>query len=607
LPPYPDACADSDINGGAYHLNSNNTLNNSICFDNCGKPRFISGDGIFDANNDPSDYFIDELCAEVTDSNRGHYHYEQYDGFLEDQAMLGKTIGHHLGVGGAGGYPAWPTGSVDLAEYIETQCGGIKVAGSLVPLTQNGTIFRNTGNNYLQWNDGSSDYRATLIGTGFMGAVALGNRLKHADYVRSFREHEINLTRVWGIEQWAGLASKSGCTGGSSPAEGLTPFTGTWAGHNYNLVSLNPAYFENLRRFLQEAADHGVVTQYSLFDKHGIINTNTSSSCEGRFASSPYRDGNNVPAITYFTDSGMDSCDCPSQCTGTGLVDLAGGACHPHPDFVDPGHAVNTVNEAFLDRIALVAGGTGNVIFEIINEATPEDWAPGESEDWQIRIASYLRAALPTYVVRDSFNGDSDGSDLDGKAVDAPDDGDGISWAASNAEIDTTTETGTGLLLGVVRATGEVKNVRGSLSLGSGSGSAEQWTARADLNRGASHATAELGFENTSSTNRLFAELTHSFAGGTYVTLYKVVNGLQAPVGVSSIISDVAPANSVQLVYNKTTGKATVYANGSPLSGMTNVSVGTVGSMSNGYFRGTNGGNAVPPQFFVDNFELTTR
>jgi len=315
--------------------------------------------------------------------------------------------------------------------------------------------------------------------------------------------NRVNLTRVWAIDQWVALSDLA--VPPLIAEGGLTPFVGHWdynSGGSYSLSRINPDFLIQLRKFVQIAADHGVVVQFSLFDKHGLKNANSTvtgqPNCRGQWAGSPYKSVNNDSG--YIFDPDMDSCRCDNTpCTS-----------HPTEVFVHPTESpVYADNYRFIEAVLREVGGIGNVIFEISNEQMEaEDWRGDadfngirDGEQWQLAVASQVESRLAQAVTRDAFNGVAGPTVLNGRTSNTG----GVWFANSHARIVNTAEGGdSGLLMGRVQSDGlGTGEIDGELLINTHAGDLVE--VAANLTYGDAH--LDLGFRGASSADGLYLEI----------------------------------------------------------------------------------------------------
>jgi hypothetical protein len=248
--------------------------------------------------------------ASIAAANDADEHYEHFD--------------IHLGNEGRAHYGAFITGPDNFpseSKEILTVLGNN--ASQLAPggrLTCAGSEF--------YW-DGK---QVTLMGSSWMGALVAKN-CDVDGYFDALAGFGVNLTRVWCIEQWSGVAfGEKGFERYSwVPFEG---HPGAW-----DLTVMNQQYFGRVVEFVRKAASRGIVVQLTLFDRCGLPN----KPGRGQWRDSPYNIANNVndflaPKGRYAEFTGME------------------------------GTRIGEVNQRFTERVVGELRGYGNVIYEIMNE-----------------------------------------------------------------------------------------------------------------------------------------------------------------------------------------------------------------------------------------------
>lgn len=292
-PPLENLAAFDRLGGGAFHVRFDCQVVKARCeYAHNGRTKILSSD-VKDTRPEDVQRWIQFEEILTRDHEVGQIHFEHFDRCLSRWAGAGNAILNPLG-----SVDDFPTaaecenlqppifiGPRAMLEWMRDDSGA---SATETRLLQNGTLLTQSGSpRKLRWKAfeaGTFDEDPKrLVGLGYMGALAAGDsRLAIGPYMRALRDHNVNLTRVWSVEQWTGLPP----TG----SEGVTPFAGTFAG-DYNLGEDSPVFYDRLRRFAQEGADRGVVVQLSLFDKHGLI----CPAIDGRYKDSPYKNGNNHP------------------------------------------------------------------------------------------------------------------------------------------------------------------------------------------------------------------------------------------------------------------------------------------------------------------------
>lgn len=516
-PPFPAILDDetNHVDAFSYHINSDGgtPLNNSrFCRATCefkygNRPKILSTDRGYASEADLADW-RDYLCAEYANStNRGRLHLEHWDTALTDAGVEGKCLA---------GFTTWPQSSQDRAVVIAD-----RDETCIPPLQQNGRIQQGndsgSGLTKLYWrNHRSAPLSAVnLFGFGFMGAVAMGERLDQEAFLNSVFEKRGNFFRVWAVEQWTGGRAADPTTCGALVQdEGPNPFHGSLALPNgFSLDEHNPAYYSTLRSLVQHAADRGIVIQLSVFDKHGLIDKN-GKNCQcwpqwGRFAESPYNAANNTTWVSPppYIEAGWATCDCPprpnckDEVTDYDIFSIGSG-CVPPVEFIQP--EVTAHNNELIRRLAREVGGIGNVIFEVVNEAIAgADW-PGQNSGWQTAVAEKIKLQLPTKTARDAFNG-APTSSLASRTPDWRTGSSGVWSTNGNVRIVESAGSPEGLQLGNATSIGQsgVGEMRAWIPF-----SAPSWTeatVRAEIGGTGDFDVAQVGFEDNAG-NRIYLQ-----------------------------------------------------------------------------------------------------
>lgn len=350
-PPQVAVANDPEVDANAYHtLGSNSTCTvNTVTassFPSYGKPKIISSDGgRWTTNQEVTDWMATIVAAGA------HYeHFEQ----LFDAACTGTCPMEGDIISDASDFPG---GSHSIRVALGQH------ATRLLP---NGLLTRL--NDKFYWTGSGSPI--TLMGYSWMGALT-GLNFDIDGYLDVLQSYGINLTRVWAIEQWTALAVDA--PDAPRVSNGLTPFGGNLTS-KWNLNQLNNVFFSRAKRFVQAAADRGIVVQFTLFEHVGLLK---SASEYGNSLGSPYNKANNVNG--YFDYDPVASGKAPSGFTGR------------------DGTAIGTVHRAFLARVARELGAYENVIFEIMNEPSDGEWP--DDDAWHQWVADVLRAEFAKTLV----------------------------------------------------------------------------------------------------------------------------------------------------------------------------------------------------------------
>ena len=547
------------------------------------KPKIVSSDGGIWTNAMAAGWLNTVAPGGAGAANREHYeHYERFfqrpdclanGGPGEDSLSCVPNNSNQNAACNAFAFPMEGEAVSSSAHLPQCTVGTssatlrAKLGNRASALTPNGRLER--VNRELRWQTGGP--WITLMGYSWMGALT-GHRFDIDGYLNALHNsggHGINLTRVWAIEQWTAL--QVDCSSNCTP-KGLTPFVGDKAtSTSYDLDAPNPEFYARLREFAQKASDRGIVVQLSLFDKHGLIRRYQA----GRWLDSPYRGANNQEPY---------------------LPNVLNPDNRPHPSFVNWNHAIGSDHRAYLRRVAEEVGGIGNLIFEIINEARVVDWPDdadagtmSEMEEWQILVTGELRDNLPTVVVRDAFNDETDLTPLHQKVADS-----GQQWTAQNAMVDTATGTGTRYTLGKVVPLGDgSSSMNGELPINLAG--QKRVSVSADLSR--TNGWVRIGLKNAS------VQLVAQF-NGSKVFLRTISGGVTTLATYTPSPAVTTP--HVRLTADLVAGTASVYVDSEKV--LDQVAFATPGSVpvfNSAVLTGSIGSGVYSPsQASVDNFRV---
>lgn len=334
----------ASIAANAYHAHSPKeveaALDRGIAV---GKPTIISDDGTRNSAGDfgtPPGVLRDNLGrvkARNDRADRPLAHYEHLSIPLTNRGEAGKPIGR----------------VEDFPHPARRALAALRGAGSRL---EPGGVLGVRGDTFT-WNGAP----VMLAGFSFYGA-ALATGVDIDGYLAVLADHGVNLTRLFLVDQWTALGWKR--RGEPCDHVGLVPFAGTFCNRDYDLETLNDAYFDRLQRFVAAAARLGIVVQLSLFERNGL-----SSKIDGvgAWRGSPYNAANNVNDI----------------------LTLEPGSVYPAFTAMPPA-AIGRFNQALIERTVRAVAGSGNVIFEIMNE--PLGAWPNQAA-WHHWVASVVHDA----------------------------------------------------------------------------------------------------------------------------------------------------------------------------------------------------------------------
>ncbi len=357
-PPQLGIVTYSGVEAVAYHVDAtlanNCDVNTALAFASQGKPKIISDD-ISEASAAQVNPKIDQVA------NAGE-HYEHFAAPMDLKLVNGQVID---------GIEDFDAESLGILDKLGTRATRLFSFGTL---TQSGTEFL--------WNG----QQVALMGFS-VNPILVSKNVDLQKYLDVLAGKGVNLLRVDAVSQWAALE-----VGGSppelDPAAGLTPFAvavpgspGTTLTTKWNLSLLNDEYFARARDLVQLAAERGIVVQFSVFDRHGLLNVTNEPGLlrYGRFSGSPYNMANNQNSWLAAGPTGK----APPGFTNTGATPS---------DF-------GSVTTAYMQRLVREIGAYGNVIFEIMNEPleSANDWT--NTVAWHQWVADRLNTELATPLV----------------------------------------------------------------------------------------------------------------------------------------------------------------------------------------------------------------
>jgi len=309
----------------SYHIHTTAEVNGCLGNTGYGKPIILSDDG-YAASDVPAVLSFIEAAAAAGE------HYEHFDAHIGEDPPAG---GGAMACNRIDSLDDFPESSRTIMAALGQHASRLAPGGTLT-----------VSGRELYWNG----QPVTLMGSDWMGALA-GLNFDINGYLDILASYQVNLVRVWCIEQWTGTCM------GNDFNNGILPFVGTYG--QWDLSRLNDAYFTRLRQFVQAAWDRGIVVQLTLFDRCGLVKNNE----RGTWLDSPYNLANNMngflptPAGKYPAFTGLD------------------------------GTQIGAVNRAFTQRVVNEVKNYGNVIYEIMNE--PHHYFSNQTE-WHQWVADII-------------------------------------------------------------------------------------------------------------------------------------------------------------------------------------------------------------------------
>lgn len=199
-----------------------------------------------------------------------------------------------------------------------------------------------------------------LITSGEHYGSVINKRFDYVRYLDELASNHLNLTRIWSgpYREVAGNFNISGNTLAPEPAAFLPPWQRTdtpgtaGGGNRFDLKRWNPAYFERLRDFVEQASRRGIVVEVNLFCPFYE---------DSMWQVSPLNSANNVNGIGNVPPTSVLTMD--------------------HPDLL-------AIEDAMVRKIVTELNGFDNIYYEICNEP----YFGGVTLEWQRHIAETIRA-----------------------------------------------------------------------------------------------------------------------------------------------------------------------------------------------------------------------
>jgi hypothetical protein len=208
--------------------------------------------------------------------------------------------------------------------------------------------------------------------------------LDYNAYLAFLRSNNHNFTRLWAWDQPKSTCDDSPFYTEPFPWVRSGPGAASDGKPKFNLREFNPAYFNRLRRRVQQAQDNGIFVDVMLFDGYGVI------KCGSGDDGFPFYSGNDV--------NGIDAARGPASWkrigSFTNLRDFPFFSkyfCH-HEWVTGTDQAVVAVQEAYVAKMLETLNEFDNVLWEVANEAG------ANSTSWQQEMIRFIReyeAKLP--------------------------------------------------------------------------------------------------------------------------------------------------------------------------------------------------------------------
>ncbi len=193
------------------------------------------------------------------------------------------------------------------------------------------------------------------------------------DYLQ---QHNLNYIRLWRVES---------TTNGPDPSFLTTPMPYQRTGPGpaidgepkFDLSRFNQAYFDRLRRRCIEAAERGIYVTIMLFERHSSFNQRVEGGKEYPWKAHPFHPENNVNGV----DADIDGDGCPREMHW--LVQDS----YTVQQRQKAGQVLN-LQRAYVRKLVDTVNDLDNVLFEICNEAMPDD----KTDNWQRDMVDFVKS-----------------------------------------------------------------------------------------------------------------------------------------------------------------------------------------------------------------------
>jgi hypothetical protein len=193
------------------------------------------------------------------------------------------------------------------------------------------------------------------------------------DYLKKYN---LNYIRLWRAESTTGGDNSSFLTepipylrtGPGNAMDGLSKF---------DLARFNQEYFDRIRKRCIEAGKEGIYVNIMFFEKHSTYNQRISGGAEYPWKGHPFHPQNNINGI----NPDINGDGCPREIhhlPQTGYTDQQSKMAKE----------VLSLQEAYIKKVIDTVNDLDNVLFEICNEALPDD----KTDTWQRYLINFVKA-----------------------------------------------------------------------------------------------------------------------------------------------------------------------------------------------------------------------
>jgi hypothetical protein len=192
------------------------------------------------------------------------------------------------------------------------------------------------------------------------------------DYLESY---QLNYIRLWKTESTIGREKTDQLTT-PMPYERTGPGMAIDGERKFDLDRFNQAYFDRMRKRCIDARKRGMYVCVMLFEKHSTFNQKSDDGREYPWKAHPFHPSNNISGVS--PDINKDGT--PQE-------------IHHIPEENQDAKSIIQARrtlfyqEAYIRKVVDTLNDLDNVIFEVCNEALPDD----ATDRWQIYLANYFK------------------------------------------------------------------------------------------------------------------------------------------------------------------------------------------------------------------------
>ena len=189
-------------------------------------------------------------------------------------------------------------------------------------------------------------------------------------------KHNLNYIRLWRVESTTnGAAPKFLST--PMPYQRIGPASAIDGESKFDLRKFNQTYFDRLRQRCIDASRRGIYVTIMLFERHSSFNQRVEGGKEYPWKAHPFHPENNVNGV----DPDIDGDGCPREMHWLVQDNYT-------VQQRQKAEQVLNFQRAYVRKVVDMVNDLDNVLFEICNEAMPDD----KTDDWQRDMVDFVKA-----------------------------------------------------------------------------------------------------------------------------------------------------------------------------------------------------------------------